>query len=132
MTGMYKQASLTVCAALVFFAAFGMSACHSDSSSATTTPAIPSARVAAAQRGDIRHVLTLAGQFQPYQVVDVHPKVSGYMKRINVDIGDIVHQGETLADLEVPELKAQLEQTSFEQKQSLQEITRAQHEIDSA
>ncbi|HUA93843.1 MAG TPA: efflux RND transporter periplasmic adaptor subunit [Terracidiphilus sp.] len=74
-------------------------------------------------------MLTLAGQFQPYQVVDVHPKVSGYMKHINVDIGDIVHQGETLATLEVPELKAQLEQTGFELKQSQEEITRAQHEI---
>jgi RND family efflux transporter MFP subunit len=77
-------------------------------------------------------VLTLAGQFQPYQVVDVHPKVSGYMKRINVDIGDIVHQGETLAVLEVPELRAQLEQTGFELKQSQEEITRAQHEIGGA
>jgi RND family efflux transporter MFP subunit len=76
-------------------------------------------------------MLTLAGQFQPYQVVDVHPKVSGYMKRINVDIGDIVHQGETLAVLDVPELRAQLEETSFDLKQSQEEITRAQHELKS-
>ena len=86
-------------------------------------------QVAAAQRGDIDHVLTLAGQFQPYQVVDVHPKVSGYMKKINVDIGDMVHKGETLAVLEVPELRAQLQQTVFEVQQSKDEITRAQHEI---
>jgi len=85
-----------------------------------------------AQRGDIAHVLTLAGQFQPYQVVDVHPKVSGYMKRINVDIGDIVHQGETLAVLEVPELKAELEQSGFQLKQSQEEIARAQQEINRA
>jgi RND family efflux transporter MFP subunit len=77
-------------------------------------------------------VLTLAGQFQPYQVVDVHPKVSGYMQHINVDIGDIVHQGQILAVLEVPELKAQLQQAAFELKQSQEEITRAQHEVNSA
>ena len=77
-------------------------------------------------------MLTLAGQFQPYQVVDVHPKVSGYMKRINVDIGDIVHEGETLAVLDVPELQAQLQQTAFELKQSQEEISRAQHEVKSA
>ena len=69
-------------------------------------------------------MLTLAGQFQPYQVVDVHPKVSGYMTQINVDIGDIVHQGQTLAVLEVPELKAQLQQTVFQVQQSKEEITR--------
>jgi multidrug efflux pump subunit AcrA (membrane-fusion protein) len=91
--------------------------------------ALPSAKVATAQRGDISHVLTLAGQFQPYQVVDVHPKVSGYMSRINVDIGDIVHEGQTLAVLEVPELKAELQQTVFQLQQTKEEITRAQHEI---
>ena len=77
-------------------------------------------------------MLTLAGQFQPYQVVDVHPKVSGYMAHINVDIGDVVHQGQTLATLEVPELKAQLQQTVFQLKQSQEEITRAQHDINRA
>jgi RND family efflux transporter MFP subunit len=130
MTGMYKEISLSF-TALAFCAACGMSACHSSASNAAAST-IPAARVAVAQRGDISQVLTLAGQFQPYQVVDVHPKVSGYMKRINVDIGDIVHQGETLATLEVPELKAQLEQTGFELKQSQEEIARAQHEINGA
>ena len=108
-----------------------LSACHSRDDSAKAA-AIPSARVAAAQRGDINQVLTLAGQFQPFQVVDVHPKVSGYMKKINVDIGDVVKQGETLAVLEVPELKAQLQQTVFELAQSKEEIARAQHEISRA
>jgi RND family efflux transporter MFP subunit len=131
MTGMNKEILLSFTAALVFCAACGISACHSGSGNAAAS-AVPAARVAAAQRGDISHVLTLAGQFQPYQVVDVHPKVSGYMKRINVDIGDIVHQGETLAVLEVPELKAQVEQTGFELKQSQEEIARAQHEISGA
>jgi RND family efflux transporter MFP subunit len=111
----------------------GIISCRSSSSGSEANAAsVPSARVAVAQRGDIACVLTLAGQFQPYQVVDVHPKVSGYMKTIHVDIGDIVRQGQTLAVLEVPELKAQLEGTVFQQKQSQEEITRAQHEVKSA
>jgi RND family efflux transporter MFP subunit len=114
-------------------AAIGISSCRSGGADPEASAAtIPSARIADAQRGDISHILTLAGQFQPYQVVDVHPKVSGYMKRINVDIGDIVHQGETLAVLEVPELQAQLQGTVFELKQSQEEISRAQHEVKSA
>lgn len=113
---------------------FVLSACHSQSDDAPGAKAatIPTARVATAQRGDINHVLTLAGQFQPYQMVDVHPKVSGYMRKINVDIGDIVRQGQTLATLEVPELKAQLQQTVFEVDQSKEEIARTQHEINRA
>jgi len=124
------------CSAIVAAAVlivFGMAACHSDGDTSEAKAAsVPSARVAVAQRGDIAHVLTLAGQFQPYQVVDVHPKVSGYMRQVNVDIGDIVKQGQTLATLEVPELRAQLQQTVFQVEQSKEEITRAQHEISRA
>ncbi|MGP8253287.1 MAG: efflux RND transporter periplasmic adaptor subunit [Terracidiphilus sp.] len=124
---MNRKQSLLVSAVSGLLAASVISACHSGA--AATASTAPTARVAAAQRGDISHVLTLAGQFQPYQVVDVHPKVSGYMKKINVDIGDLVSQGETLAILEVPELRAQLEQSNFEVKQSQEEINRAQREI---
>src|ERR1700676_777156 len=124
------------CAALLasaILSAFGIAACHSNGDETDAKAAsVPSARVAVAQRGDISHVLTLAGQFQPYQVVDIHPKVSGYMKQINIDIGDIVKQGQTLAVLEVPELRAQLQRTVFQVDQSKEEIARTQHEISRA
>jgi RND family efflux transporter MFP subunit len=127
---------MSACGAVVAAAlvAIHLSACrsHDDDSSEARAASIPAARVAVAQRGDINHVLTLAGQFQPYQAVDVHPKVSGYMRKINVDIGDIVHEGQTLATLEVPELKAQLQQTVFQVDQSREEITGYQHEINRA
>jgi RND family efflux transporter MFP subunit len=129
---MHTQIARTAAGALagaVLCAAAGISACHTAANTDAKAASAPAARVAAAQRGNIAHMLTLAGQFQPYQVVDVHPKVSGYMKQINVDIGDIVHQGQTLAVLEVPELKAQLQQTVFQVDQSKEEITQAQHEI---
>ena len=130
---MRKQASFILAAGLAFSVMASIVACHArDSRSEAIAATVPSAKVATAQRGDISHVLTLAGQFQPYQVVDVHPKVSGYMSRINVDIGDVVHQGQTLAVLEVPELKAELQQTVFQLQQSKEEIARAQHEINRA
>ncbi len=93
---------------------------------------IPSASVAVAARGNIEHELSLAGQFQPYQVVDIHPKVTGFMRKINVDIGDRVHKGETLAVLEVPELKAQLQGTVFQMQRTKDDLLRTQHEIERA
>ncbi|HEX4064895.1 MAG TPA: efflux RND transporter periplasmic adaptor subunit [Acidobacteriaceae bacterium] len=92
-------------------------------------PGPPAAQVAVVQRGNIDQVLTLAGQFQPYQMIDVHPKVSGFIRHIYVDIGDRVRQGETLAVLEVPELKAQLAGTVGEVARSQDLITRAQHDV---
>jgi RND family efflux transporter MFP subunit len=108
----------------------GITACkitnqHSDASAAE----IPSAKVATAMRGNIAHTLSLAGQFQPYQVVDVHPKVTGFMVKINVDIGDKVRKGQTLAILEVPELNAQLKGTGFEMQRAKDDLLRTQHEI---
>lgn len=62
-------------------------------------------------------------------MIDVHPKVSGFIRHIYVDIGDRVRQGQTLAVLEVPELKAQLQGTVSEVARSGDEIVRAQHEV---
>src|ERR1700746_3330734 len=130
---MRKRMSILFTASVSICMVSAVVGCHTASGAREPRAAsVPSARIAVARRGDISHVLTLAGQFQPYQVVDVHPKVSGYMKKINVDIGDMVHEGQTLAVLDVPELKAQLQQTVFEVEQSKEEITRAEHDINRA
>jgi len=125
---MRTLASLILSAGAMFIVLAGTAACNSGKPEAKAAE-LPAARVAAAQRGNIAHNLSLAGQFQPYQVVDVHPKVSGFMRKINVDIGDRVHKGDTLAVLEVPELAAQLQGTVFELQRARDEIERAQHEV---
>ena len=102
---------------------------HRRTATVEAAPGPPAAQVAVVQTGNIDQVLTLAGQFQPYQVVDVHPKVSGFIRHIDVDIGDRVHQGQTLAVLEVPELKAQLQGTVSEVARSGDEIVSAQQEV---
>jgi RND family efflux transporter MFP subunit len=84
------------------------------------------------QRGNISHLLSVAGQFQAYQVVDVHAKVAGYVRHIYVDIGDRVHAGQTLATLEVPELNAQYRSTQSESLRSQDAISAAQHDVSRA
>src|SRR5580700_2035528 len=90
---------------------------------------IPTASVALAKRGVLSNTLSLAGQFQPYQEIDVHAKVSGYVRRIYVDIGDRVRAGQTLAVLEIPELDAQLKGTQAEVLHSKDEVVRAENEV---
>jgi RND family efflux transporter MFP subunit len=127
---MRKRFSSILATGIMFPLLAAMVACdfksqHPGANAAET----PSAKVAAAMRGDIAHTLSLAGQFQPYQVVDVHPKVTGFMVKINVDIGDKVRKGQTLAVLEVPELNAQLKGTVFEMERAKDDLLRAQNEI---
>ena len=128
---MWKRPTLAL-AGLMLVSALGFTACNSKSAGNARAAEIPSASVSLATRGTIVHTLNLAGQFQPYQVVDVHAKVSGYIRNIYVDIGDRVHQGQLLAVLEVPELHAQLKGTIAEVAQSKDEIVRAQHEVSRA
>jgi RND family efflux transporter MFP subunit len=90
------------------------------------------AAVVAVTRGNLASSLTVAGQFQPYQQVDLHAKVSGYIRWIKVDIGDRVREGEVLALLEVPELQNQVEGAQAEVRHSQSDITRAQSEVVSA
>jgi RND family efflux transporter MFP subunit len=117
-------------AGLAIAAVLDLSGCRSGGQGSDAKAAeTPSATVAAVAKGSIVHDLNLAGQFQPFQVIDVHAKVSGYIRRINVDIGDRVKQGQTLAILEVPELDAQLRGTVAELARSKDEITRARHEV---
>jgi RND family efflux transporter MFP subunit len=87
------------------------------------------ASIAPVTRGDLASTLTVAGEFQPYQEVELHAKVSGYIRRINVDIGDRVKSGQVIATLEVPELNAQVVASQAQIRHSQSEITRAQNEV---
>jgi RND family efflux transporter MFP subunit len=127
---MRKRTSLILAAGIAIPVMAGIIAYNlKDRHSTTSAAEIPSATIVLVKRGAITHTLNLAGQFQPYQVVDVHAKVSGYIKKIYVDIGDKVQAGQTLAVLEVPELNAQLKGTVSEFGRSKDEISRAQHEV---
>ncbi len=90
---------------------------------------IPSATVVRVARENLSSKLVIAGQFQAFQEVDLHAKVSGYIRRINVDIGDRVRAGQVIATLEVPELNAQVAGAQAEVRHSQSEITRAKSEL---
>ena len=115
------------CAVLTVLA---FSLLHRQAKASTEQPR--AASVVDVVRGNLASSLTVAGQFQPYQQVDLHAKVSGYIRWIKVDIGDRVHQGDVLATLEVPELQDQLQGAQADVRHSQSEIDRAQSEVVSA
>ena len=87
------------------------------------------AAIAIVKRAPIGNTFSVAGEFDPYQEIEVHAKVAGYIRKINVDIGDRVKTGEVLAVLEVPELVAQLQGAGAGVRHSQQEMQRAQNEV---
>lgn len=51
----------------------------------------------------------LPGQLNPYNEVNLFPKVNGFVKSIYVDRGSVVRKGQLLITLEAPEMESQLQ-----------------------
>ena len=88
--------------------------------------------IALAEFTPISNTVTLSGEFRPFQEVDVHAKVAGYIRKIYVDVGDHVKTGQTLAILEVPELDAQLQGADAAIRRSKDAVRRAKGDLDRA
>src|SRR6266404_1904548 len=58
--------------------------------------------------GDIVRRVTLPGNVMAYQEATLYAKVAGYLKSIAVDKGDRVKTGDVLAEIEAPEMVADL------------------------
>ncbi len=101
---------------------------ESASGSATAEGVAPAA-VTRVTRRDLGSTLTISGAFKPFQDVDIHAKVAGYIRAIYVDVGSHVKPGQTLAVLEVPELAAQLSGTEAAVQTAAEQIRRAQGDL---
>src|SRR5881396_1714227 len=70
-------------------------------------PAV-SVQVVRPRKGEITRNITLPGSVLAYQQATLYAKVAGYLKTITVDKGDRVKEGGLIADIEVPEMLADL------------------------
>jgi membrane fusion protein, multidrug efflux system len=71
---------------------------------------LPRMKVAVAEAGDGGHALTLPGSLVANQQALINARATGYVARFTSDIGDRVHAGDVLAELDTPELDQQLQQ----------------------
>lgn len=58
--------------------------------------------------------LTLPGRIEAWDTAPIYPRVDGYIRRWLVDIGDHVHAGQVLAEIDTPELDQQIAQSRAE------------------
>lgn len=128
--------SQSVLAAMVLVC-LGLSASCSRTGEAETKPvngasSLPIVAVQKASTNTLSRNLTLTAEFEPYQEVDVMAKVAGYVKQINVDIGDRVQRGALLATLEVPEMSNELAKAAAAVERSDAEVKKAQDDVQRA
>ena len=127
-----KHVLVTAGVALVLIAGFARLSSQKAKASPGDGPELRTVAVALVQRQPIANSLTLSGEFRPYQEVDVHAKVAGFIRQIYVDVGDKVKSGQVLADLEVPELNAQVRGAEAAIRRSQDAIHRAQSDVERA
>ena len=95
------------CRPLVFclLAALAAPGCgHEEKSTNTSVSKPPTVRLI---RPQVRNIVRVVGQpsfIESYERTSVYPKLTGYIEKWNVDIGDKVKKGDVLAKLFVPEL----------------------------
>ncbi len=119
--------TLALLAAVILFA----TGCGTEKAAAgagTPERATPVA-VAKVTREDLARQVELAAEFRPYQEIDVHAKVSGFLKSISVDVGDHVRQGQLIAVLEIPEMEQELAQAAGTVKRTALEVDRARSDV---
>jgi macrolide-specific efflux system membrane fusion protein len=76
---------------------------------AARKPEHEAARTVAVARGTIEEVVTSQGKLEPKEYVDVGTQVSGQVKKIHVEIGDSVTNGQLLAQIDPRVYQAQVE-----------------------
>jgi len=59
-------------------------------------------------RGEVYRFINLPGEVRPLYEVTLFAKVNGYLDKLAVDKGDSVKSGDLIADIDVPELRANL------------------------
>ncbi|WP_285354697.1 efflux RND transporter periplasmic adaptor subunit [Pseudomonas sp. lyk4-R2A-10] len=82
-------------------------------------------------RGDIESSVTALGTLQPRRYVDVGAQASGQIRKIHVEVGDVVKEGQLLVEIDPATQKAKLDASQFSienLKAQLQE-QQAQHEL---
>jgi RND family efflux transporter MFP subunit len=88
-----------------------LSGCEEQASSTTAKP-VEETRIEVKavhpHRGEVYRYINLPGEVRPLYEVTLFAKVDGYLDKLTVDKGDSVNAGDLIADIDVPELRANL------------------------
>jgi len=85
----------------------------------------PDAAVVRVTRQNFSNTLSISSEFQPYQDIDVYAKVSGYIKKLYIDYGTHVRQGQLMAVLEIPELQQEVQRDQAAVAEAGEDLNRA-------
>jgi RND family efflux transporter MFP subunit len=106
------KTSTTLYIGIFATASLSLAACGGTSESKTATTETTVAKPAAPKtltlhKSRFSSEMQIPGELTAWQQVDLYAKVNSFVKRLHVDIGSEVRQGQLLVELEAPEIGAQ-------------------------
>lgn len=119
--------SFTQALGLVAFSSFFLIACDNDKKRVTPEVRPVKAIVVSAQNNAVRR--SFPGRAQADQEVDLSFKVPGLLIELPIQVGAVVQQGQTIAQLDSREFVARLSSAQAEAKRDGQNLRRAQQLI---
>lgn len=103
---MRKKDAAFLCTALCGAALVFVTGCGASGGSPAAAPPAPNVQTVRVKHGEIVRTLALPGNIRAYQEATLYAKLAGYLKSIAVDKGDWVKAGDVLAEIEAPEMLA--------------------------
>jgi RND family efflux transporter MFP subunit len=91
---------------------------------------LPIVTVGTATAGDANAEFILPSSVEAQQTTPIYPRVNGYVKKLNVDIGSQVKAGDILAEIETPELDEQVRSAQASLAQARANLKIAQTTLD--
>ena len=85
--------------------------------------------LASVRIGEVREELLLTGSLKPKEVVDVNAKATGRVEKIHFLVGDLVRQGQLIAELEDDELQQQVKRSEASIEVSQAGVTQRKAEL---
>ena len=102
---------LRACLVLVFGALIACGAKEQSAPAAHVDPAVQSVKP---QRRTITRHVGQPAFIDAFERTSMYPRISGYIRKWNVDIGDVIKKDQVLAELFVPDLEAEYQQKQAE------------------
>jgi RND family efflux transporter MFP subunit len=92
----------------------------------------PVVDVVAPRRAESTGELLLPADARALQETSIYPRASGYLKKLLVDIGDHVKAGQLLAEIDTPEIDAQLNASRAALRQAQANLAKSKADLDLA
>lgn len=83
-------------------------------------------------RSELSQQASFDAELRPYQEIELHARITGYLETLKVDAGDLVKEDQLIATLDVPELKSEIDHALASERRNKAEIEHAKAAFEDA